>query len=95
MFYRVTRYQYPEARYDEIVAWADSKVAELRSIRGLQFVDEFTSGPGEAVIVAAYESEADFQAAAEMAQALFAEMAQFLTAPPVTSSGTVTWTTRT
>ncbi len=94
MFYRVTRYEYPEERYDEILAWANTKTDQLRAIAGLQSVDTFSSGPGEAMIVAAYDSEDDFNAAADTVMALLGEMAGFMTSAPMTSSGTVDWTTR-
>ncbi len=94
MFYRVTRYEYPEERYDEILAWADTKKDQLRAINGLQSVDTFRSGPGEALIVAAYDSEDDFNAAADTVMAVLGELAEFMTSAPMTSSGTVDWTTR-
>ena len=94
MFYRVTRYEYPEERYDEILAWANTKTDQLRAINGLQSVDTFQSGPGEALIVAAYDSEDDYNAVADTVMAMLGEMAQFMTSAPMTSSGTVDWTTR-
>ena len=95
MFYRVTRYEYPEERYDEILAWADSKADQIRAIDGLQSVDTFVAGPGEGMIVAAYDSEDHFNAAADTVMAILGDMGQFMTSPPMTSSGTVDWTTRT
>ncbi len=94
MFYRVTRYEYPPERYDEILAWAGTKTDLLRGVDGLQSVDTFVSGPGEAIIVAAYDSEEAFNAASETITDVLGELGQFLTSPPMTSSGTVDWTTR-
>ena len=94
MFYRVTRYEYPEEKYDEILAWAETKTEILRGIDGLQSVDTFVSGPGEGIVVAAYDSEDAFNAASETVMAVLGEMGQFTTSPPMTSAGTVDWTTR-
>ena len=94
MFYRVTRYEYPAERYDEVLAWATSRTDEIRAIDGLIAVDTFQAGPGEGVIVAAYQSEANFQAAKDQVMAILGDMGQFMTSAPMTSSGTVDWTTR-
>ena len=94
VFYRVTRYEYPEERYDEIMAWANTKTDQLRAINGLQSVDTFPTGPGESMIIAAYDSEDVFNAAADTVLALLGELAGFMTSAPMTSSGTVDWTTR-
>ncbi len=51
MFYRVTRYEYPAERYDEILAWAETKTDILRGIEGLQSVDTFVPGPGEGITI--------------------------------------------
>jgi hypothetical protein len=95
MFYRVTRYEFPQERYDEILAWADTKADAIRAVDGLLSVDTFVSGPGEAMIVAAYDSEDDFNAASDTIMAILGEMGQFMSSAPMTSSGTVDWTSRT
>ena len=94
MFYRVTRYEYPAERYDDILAWAETKTDILRGIDGLQSVDTFVPGPGEGMIVAAYDSEEAFDAVSETVTAMLGELGQFMTSSPMTSSGTVDWTTR-
>ena len=94
MFYRVTRYEFAPERYDEILASAESKADELRAISGLIAVDTFQAGAGEGIIVAAYEDEAAFNAASDTVMAILGDMGQFMSSPPMTSSGTVDWTTR-
>ena len=94
MFYRVTRFEYAPERYDEILAWAGTKTDLLRGIDGLQFVETFVPGPGEGMVVAAYDNEDAFNAASETIMAVLSELGQFLTSPPMTSSGTVDWTIR-
>ena len=46
------------------------------------------------MVVAAYDSEEAFDAVSETVTAMLGELGQFLTSPPMTSSGTVDWTTR-
>jgi len=94
MFYRVTTYDYPENRQDEIVAWVQTKTAEVRAIDGLVAVDVFEALPGEGVIVAAYENEESFDAASDTVKSVLGDLAQFLSGPPVTASGVPFWTTR-
>ncbi len=95
MFYRVTRYEFPQERYDEILAWADTNTDAIRAVDALLSVDTFVSGPGEGMIVAAYDSEDDFNAASDTIMAILGEMGQFMSSAPMTSSGTVDWTSRT
>ena len=94
MFYRVTKYDFAPERYDEILAWADSNADKIRSIDGLIAVDTFIAGEGDAMIVASYESEAAFTAGSETVARILGDMGQFMTSAPMTSSGTVDWTTR-
>jgi hypothetical protein len=46
------------------------------------------------MIVAAYDSEEAFDAVSETVTAMLGELGQFMTSSPMTSSGTVDWTTR-
>jgi quinol monooxygenase YgiN len=94
MFYRITTYSHPEHRQDEIVAWVQGKTEEVRAIDGLVAVDVFQALPNEGVIVASYDDEAAFVAASGTVKAILGELAQFLSGPPVTLSGTAFWTTR-
>jgi hypothetical protein len=47
------------------------------------------------MIVAAYDSEDAFNAASDTIMAILGEMGQFMSSAPMTSSGTVDWTSRT
>ena len=89
MFYRVTNYNFDDARYDEIIAWGETVRAQIEGIDGLLHVDSYQSAPGEGVVVAAYESEAAFDAAAETVGSVLGEMGQFMTSEPHTLSGSV------
>lgn len=89
MFYRVTKYNFEDSRFDELLAWGESVRAAIEGIDGLQHVDVFRSAPGEGMIVASYDSEAAFSAASETVMAVLGDMGQFMTSPPHTHSGTV------
>ncbi len=89
MFYRVTKINFDADRFDEIVAWRETKRAAIEDIKGLWHIDVFRSEPGEGMIVAAYEDEAAFTAASETVTAVLGDMGQFMTSPPHTHSGTV------
>ena len=94
MFYRVTTYQFTPGSEGDIAAWVDTKTDEVRAIEGLIAVDVFNAAPGNGVIVASYEDEAAFEAAAGTVAAVLGELASFLTGPPTTLSGVPFWTTR-
>jgi len=89
MFYRVTKYNFEEERFDEQLAWGESVRGTIEGIVGLEHVDVFRSAPGEGMIVAAYVDEAAFDAASETVTAVLGEMGKFMTRPPHTHSGTV------
>jgi len=89
MFYRVTKINFDDERFDEIIAWGETMRASIEGIHGLWHVDTFRSAPGEGMIVAAYENEAAFTTASETVTAVLSDMAQFLTSSPHTHSGTV------
>jgi hypothetical protein len=94
VFYRVTNYHYSEGLQGDIAAWADSKTDQVQAIEGLIAVDAFNATPTDAIIVASYEDEAAFEAAAPTVAAVLGELGQYLTAPPTTWSGSPFWTTR-
>ena len=89
MFYRVTKYNFDDERYDEILAWGESVRKKIEGIGGMLHVDIFRSAPGEGMIVAAYTSEDAFNAASETVSSVLGDMAQFMTGAPHTHSGTV------
>ena len=89
MFYRVTKYNFDDERYSEILAWGETVRAKIEGIGGIVYVDTYRSGPGEGMIVAAYESEEAFNASTETVSAVLGDMGQFMTGAPHTHSGTV------
>ncbi len=89
MFYRVTKHNFDQARYDEILAWGETIRGTLEGIDGLLFVDTFVSAPGEGLIVAAWKSEEAFNTASEVIASVFADMGRFMTSEPHTYTGSV------
>jgi heme-degrading monooxygenase HmoA len=88
MFYRFTRIHFENDRYSDLLNWADSIRDRVEAIEGFEFAELCQSGQGEGMIIAAYRSEADFDAAADVAADVMAGIAQFLTAEPHTHAGT-------
>lgn len=89
MFYRMTRIHFEEPRFDDLVTWAESTRARVEALDGFLFADLVRTGPDEGMVVAAYDSEASFQAAADTVRVVLGEMAEFLTSEPHTHAGTV------
>ena len=89
MFYRATKHNFDQDRYDDILAWGETVRSTIEGIDGLLFVDTFVSAPGEGFIVGGWESEEAFNTASEAIASVFADMAQFLTSEPHTYTGTV------
>ncbi len=79
MFTRVTKYNFEDERFDEILAWGETVRASIEGINGLRHVDVFRSAPGEGMIVAVYQDEAAFTAASETVTTVLGEMGQFMT----------------
>ncbi len=92
MFYRVTKYNFDEERFDELLAWGETVRAQVEGIDGMRHADMFRSAPGEGMIVAVYNDEASYTAAADTVAEVLGGMAQFMTSPPHTHSGTVDMT---
>lgn len=88
MFYRMTRLHFDDTNFEDMTTWAESVRARVERIDGFLFADLVRTGPGEGMMVAAYQSEASFQAAASTIAEVVGEMAQFLTSPPHTHAGT-------
>ncbi|MDE0973371.1 MAG: hypothetical protein OSA01_14070, partial [Arenicellales bacterium] len=64
----------------------------LKAIAGLDSVHSCRIGEGQGMIVASYDSEASALAAQPRIQAIFGEMAEFMTSPPEVIEGNTVWT---
>lgn len=94
MFLRVSTFEHEAERQVEIEKWMHSITDEVRAIEGLRSVEVFPSTPEEGVIVAVYDDEAAFEAAAGTVRRLLGDLGQYLTGPIVTMAGTAFWSVR-
>ena len=93
MYLRVTTYGFDENRFDEFLVKADETLRDnLKAIAGLDSVHSCRIGEGQGMIVASYDSEASAVAAQPRIQAIFGEMAEFMTSPPEVIEGNTVWT---
>ena len=93
MYIRVTTYGFDESRFDEFLVKADETLRDnLKAIAGLDSVHSCRIGEGQGMIVANYDSEASAVAAQPRIQAIFSEMAEFMTSPPEVKEGNAIWT---
>ncbi len=93
MYLRVTTYGFDENRFDEFLVKADATLRDnLKAIAGLDSVHSCRIGEGQGMIVASYDSEASAVAAQPRIQAVFGEMAEFMTSPPEVKEGNTVWT---
>jgi len=93
MYIRVTTYGFDEGRIDEALEKMDTTIRDdLKAIAGLESVHSCRIGEGQGMIVASYDSEASAVAAQPRIQAVFGEMAEFMTSPPEVKEGNTVWT---
>jgi hypothetical protein len=71
------------------MALAESMRDRVEAIGGLMFAELAKTGDGEGMIIAAYRSEADYQAVAADVASILGELAQLLTSTPHGHEGTV------
>ena len=89
MFYRMTRLHWSADRYDDVVSLAESMRSRVEAISGLMFAELATTGEGEGMIIAAYRSEADYQAASAEVESILKQLGRLLTSTPHGHQGTV------
>ncbi len=89
MYYRMTRLHWSEDRFADVLALAESMRDRVEAIGGLRFAEFAKTGEGEGMIIAAYRSEADYQAAAEEMASILGELTRLLTSTPHGHEGTV------
>ena len=93
MYVRVTTYGFDESRFDEFLAKADATLRDdLKAVDGLESVHSCRISEGQGMIVAIYDSEDSAAAAHPRIQAIFGEMAEFMTSPPEVKEGNAVWT---
>lgn len=91
MFYRLTQATYSPDQHDAIVSYIESIGDEVRALAGLRSGAFIGTGPGEGVMIAAYESEDAFKAVEETINSMLGGVVPMLNGPPTTVSGTADW----
>ena len=89
MYYRMTRLHWSEDRFDEVLSLAESMRDRVEAIKGLMFAELAKTGEGEGMIIAGYESVADYQIAAGEVASILGELTRLLTSTPHGHEGTV------
>jgi hypothetical protein len=89
MYYRMTRLHWSEGRYNDVMSLAESMRDRVEAIGGLMFAELAKTGEGEGMIIAAYQSEADYQAASGEVASILGELTRLLTSTPHGHEGTV------
>jgi hypothetical protein len=89
MFYRMTRIHFESDRFGDLAAWAEVVRDRVEAIDGFLFADLVRTGERHGMVIAAYNSEAAYEGAAEVIAEIFGEMAGYLTDSPHTHAGTV------
>ena len=87
MFYRMSRLHFDDERFSELLEWAESTKPRVAQIEGLVFADIARTGSGEGMIIAGYETEADFIAVRDEVSGMIRDMAEYLTDRPHTHAG--------
>ena len=93
MYYRVTRYNFDPAKYDDLMAYADSIKPKLRSIPGLNFGHEVRTGEDSGMVIAQYASAEAAEAAQSLVSEILSEFGRYMTSAPQIHAGTVIWST--
>jgi hypothetical protein len=89
MYYRMTRLHWSEGRYNDVMSLSESMRDRVEAIGGLMFAELAKTGEGEGMIIAAYQSEADYQAASGEVASILGELTRLLTSTPHGHEGTV------
>ena len=89
MFYRMTRLHWDEDDYEELLSTAESMRDRVEAIDGLMFAELAKTGEGEGMIIAAYRSESDYQAASAQVASILDDLDRLLTSTPHGHQGSV------
>jgi hypothetical protein len=89
MYYRMTRLHWNEDRFDDVLSLAESLRDRIEAIKGLLFAELAKTGEGEGMIIAGYESEADYQIASGEVASIVGVLSRLMTSTPHGHEGTV------
>ena len=82
MYARLSSYQFDPSRIDEMVSNLDKIKIQVAEIAGLVDIYSAWRADGNGITIAVYEDQQAAEAAAPMAQAIWADLADLLTGPP-------------
>ncbi len=91
MYYRITFMEFDANQRDEFLAKADTLREGMQELSGIRLVHCIETGEGRGIVLAQYDTQAQGEASAPIANKLLAEMAPLLTAPPKQEAGLVMW----
>lgn len=89
MYYRMTRLHWNADDQEAVLSLAESMRARIEAIDGLLFAELADTGAGEGMIISAYRSEPDFEAASEEVASILGDLDRLLTSTPHGHAGTV------
>jgi hypothetical protein len=88
MFYRMTRLHWNEDDYEGVLALAESMRVRVEAVDGLRFAELAKTGEGEGMIIAAYQSETDFQVSSDEVSSILGDLTRLLSSTPHGHQGT-------
>lgn len=83
----MSRLHFDDDKFNELLEWAESVKPRVQEIDGLVIADIARTGSGEGMVIAGYETEADFEAVRDEASRIIDEMVEYLTDRPHTHAG--------
>ena len=95
MYHRMIRLHFEDHEVDHLTSFLESKKAEMSSIEGLESADLVTTGSGEAMIIATWDSTSDYEKTSGQLNAILEEMRPRLTSTPHGHEGEVVYSYRT
>lgn len=89
------RLHFEEDALDELVSFLESREDRLSSIEGLKSADLVTTGSGEAMIIASWDTASSYEKTASELDTVLDDMRPQLTSTPHGHEGTVVYSYRT
>ncbi len=94
MYYRMIRLHFEEDRLEDVTSFLESEEDRMSSIDGLLSADIATTGEGEAMIIAAFDSASNYEASTWVIDAILDGMQPHLTSTPHGHEGAVVYSFR-
>lgn len=91
MYHRMIRLHFEEDALDGLISFLESKEDLMSSLEGLVSADLATTGDGEAMIIATWDSVSDYERSSAALDAILDEMRARLTSTPHGHEGHVVY----